>query len=71
MSAGIGLYLAAPPAPGDRVVETETSYRPDGGWAARGYGPYAPGGNPVLQGPRRATRDEAMADAAEPGRVLE
>lgn len=35
------------------------------GFAARGYGAYRPGGNPVLQGPVRATEAEALADAAD------
>lgn len=55
------------------TVKIGGHYPPAGdllGYCAHAYGPYAPGGNPVLQGPRRATAEEAQADAADPSRVL-
>ena len=39
------------------------------GYHAKGYGPYAPGGNPVIAGPVRRTLGEAINDVADPSSV--
>lgn len=46
-----------------------TSTSVERGYHAKGYGRYAPGGNPVIAGPVRKTRDEAEHDAANPATV--
>lgn len=60
----------APEACAPVTVEASPAWHHRRGYYARAIGPYAPGGNPVIAGPLRATETAARRDAESPESVL-